>query len=136
MKNRVQPAQDVCSLSTKAATMRARSKVGRQTRSFAIYGGRISGRVSSIHRRFCFFTTMGLFPTLSSSLSAKRPLLGRAGQGNRFDVDTVTTAAMKVNPKTDDTKLRRWVKRNAFVTDILQLFQEQTLRHGRCSTVE
>lgn len=73
------------------------------------------GYVSSIH-------LLGLFETLtrppaadvpSESPSAKRPLCGRAGQGSIVDADTVTTVAINVKAKSDDTNVRCPVNRSA-----------------------
>jgi len=78
------------------------------------------GCTSSIHRLGGLFATVtrrALLPSLlpSLSLSAYRPLAGRTGHGRMLDAETetVTTAAMKVKPKSEETNWRFWVKRSA-----------------------
>jgi len=67
------------------------------------------GCTSSIHLLGGLFTTVTrarVSPSAiprSSSLSAYRPLVGRAGHGRMLDAETVTTAARKVKPKSEET---------------------------------
>jgi len=81
-----------------------------------------SGWFSSIHLRGRFATvTRRPAPTrdsFSSSLSANRFLLGRAGQGKMLDADTVKTVAKNVKPKREETKVRRCVNRRALYVGI------------------
>lgn len=78
--------------------------------------------VSSIHLLGRFATvTPPVVNVTSGSLSAKRPLSGRAGQGRIFDADTVTTVAKNVKPKSEETNVRRWVNRRTVYMVILRL---------------
>jgi len=47
----------------------------------------------------------------ASSLSAKRNLSGRTGQGRILEAETVIQAAKNVRPKSDERNERRWVRR-------------------------
>lgn len=79
------------------------------------------GCFSSIHLLGRFATVTWLPDTgpPSISLSANRFLFGRAGQGRMLDADTVKTVAKKVNPKSDETNVRRCFNRRTLCMDIL-----------------